>query len=353
MEEVKQEQTENKGQNSQSKWKFFLLGVATLVVLVGIFGVVYTVWAVKNVSDSRAVLKVAELLNLPVARVNGNAIPYSVYMEDLTTLNEFYKNAPEGALPPATEQQISDQVLSRLIVNSLIREIARENQLSVTDEDIKKAKDNIFQQYPSEAEVEAELQLQYGWDIPTYIEKIIKPLVLEQKVSEAFSLGEIATDIEGYDTAEELRASHILFRTDEEGVDENTVKVQAEAVLARAKNGEDFAELASEFGSDATKDEGGDLGWFGKGVMVPEFEVGAFATEVGQVSAELIKTQFGYHIIKVTDKRDVRNFGVYLNDKIDNANVEMLIKKVHDPLEEYRAAKENVTDQQEAIDQSY
>ncbi len=337
-EAVKKESAEETKQ-PQGKWKFFLLGIATIVVLAGIFGVAYTVWAVNNLSKSPTVLKVAEVLNLPVARVNGVAIPYYSYMDDIMTLDDFYKKAPAGTFPDASEQDISDQVLSRLIVNSLIKQMAVENNINVTDDDIQQAKDSIFAQYGSEADVEAELQDQYGWDIPTYVEKIIKPLVLEQKVSDAFNAGEIASDQTQYSAQDEIRASHILFRTDGEDADPEAIKKQAEEVLQRAQNGEDFAELAKEYGSDATQDSGGDLGWFSKGMMVPEFEDAAFATEVGQVHDGLVETQFGYHIIKVTDKRSARDFNEYLNDQIMNAQVEMSIKKVHDPLEAYKQAQ--------------
>ncbi|OGH81713.1 MAG: hypothetical protein A3F93_03115 [Candidatus Magasanikbacteria bacterium RIFCSPLOWO2_12_FULL_34_7] len=351
MEEQKEEALSKTNKNEQVKWKFFLMGIAVIVVLIGIFGVVYTVIAVRNLSTSPTVLKVAEVLNLPVLRVNGSAIPYVTYMDDLSTLNEFYSKAPEGAVPPSGEA-VSDQVLSRLIVNSLIKDIARENQLTVTEEDIQKLKDEIFAQYASEAEVEVELQEQYGWDMATYIEKIIKPLVTEQKVSEAFEAGEINVGDEVYQLTDEVRASHILFRTDEEGVDLDDVKKNAEEVLARAKSGEDFASLATEFGSDATKEVGGDLGWFGQGMMVPEFEGPAFSTPVGQVNDQLVETQFGYHIIKVTDKRSVRNFGEYLDNRINDAKIEILIDKVHDPLEEYRRlqALNNTTQENSAQD---
>lgn len=337
---VKQETIAETNKPGQIKWKFFAMGIAALVVLVGVMGIAYTVWAVKDASESPFVLKVAEVLNLPVARVNSAVIPYYTYIEDVQTLNEFYKKAPEGVFPPTTEQAISDQVLSRLIVNSLVKDIARENKLFVTAEDIQEAKNNIFAQYNSEEEVKTELQMQYGWSIETYINKILKPLILERKVTDAFVAGEIAANEAGYEAEDEIKASHILFRTsDDEGnpienLDE--VKKQAEEVMERAKNGEDFAELASEFGSDSTKDMGGDLGWFGRGMMVPEFEEAAFATEAGQVHNGLVETQFGYHVVKVIEQRKARNFGLYLNDKIKQAKVEILVKKVHDPLEEFR-----------------
>lgn len=104
-----------------------------------------------------------------------------------------------------------------------------------------------------------------------------------------------------YSTPEQVRASHILLNT--EGKDDAAVKKRAEEILAKAKSGADFAKLATEYTEEeAGKARGGDLDFFGRGQMVPEFEKVAFSLQPGQIS-DVVKTQFGYHIIKVTDKR--------------------------------------------------
>jgi peptidyl-prolyl cis-trans isomerase D len=109
------------------------------------------------------------------------------------------------------------------------------------------------------------------------------------------------TNIEQFSTPEQVRASHILLKT--EGKDDAEVKKQAEDVLKQVKAGGDFAALATKYSEDeVSKIKGGDLDFFGKGRMVPEFEKYAFDNAPGSVS-DLIKSQFGYHIIKVTDKR--------------------------------------------------
>ena len=108
-------------------------------------------------------------------------------------------------------------------------------------------------------------------------------------------------NIQQYSTPEQIRASHILLKT--EGKDDAAVKKQAEEILAKVKAGADFAELAKKNSQDeGSAVKGGDLDFFGRGQMVPEFDKAAFSMKPGEIS-DLVKSQFGYHIIKVTDKR--------------------------------------------------
>jgi peptidyl-prolyl cis-trans isomerase D len=105
-----------------------------------------------------------------------------------------------------------------------------------------------------------------------------------------------------YSTPEQIRASHILLKT--EGKDEAAVRKQAEDILQKVKAGGDFAALAKQFSEDeVSSSKGGDLDYFGRGAMVPEFEQAAFGMKAGDVS-DLVKTSFGFHIIKIVDKRE-------------------------------------------------
>jgi peptidyl-prolyl cis-trans isomerase D len=106
-----------------------------------------------------------------------------------------------------------------------------------------------------------------------------------------------------YEKPEEIRARHILFRLDPNASEQEKVKVRekAQQVLAKAKSGTDFAELAKQYSEDSTASNGGDLGFFKRGQMVPSFEKAAFSLEPGQIS-DLVESPFGIHIIKVEAK---------------------------------------------------
>jgi len=124
----------------------------------------------------------------------------------------------------------------------------------------------------------------------------------EQQVSDYYD-----DNLEMFKQEEEVRASHILFKVNREATEEeeNKIKEKALSILERARAGEDFAALAKEYSEGPTGEKGGDLGYFSKGRMVKPFEEAAFALKKGEIS-DLVKTSFGYHIIKVEDIKEAR-----------------------------------------------
>lgn len=112
--------------------------------------------------------------------------------------------------------------------------------------------------------------------------------------------------IDQYKLEDRAHVAHILFKTvgmtDAEAAE---VKKKAEDVLNKAKHGGNFADLAKQYSEDSTKDKGGDLGWIVRGQTVPEFEAAAFSLPKGSIS-DLVKTQYGFHIIQVLDRETAR-----------------------------------------------
>lgn len=110
-------------------------------------------------------------------------------------------------------------------------------------------------------------------------------------------------------TNAQVKASHIIIKTQNDDGTEmsqdkvDSAKKQIDEIYKKIKAGEDFAKLAKQYSQDASKDAGGDLGFFSKGQMVKEFEEVAFSMKVGEVS-EPFKTKYGYHVVKLTDKKE-------------------------------------------------
>lgn len=125
----------------------------------------------------------------------------------------------------------------------------------------------------------------------SYFRKHVVDAVTDEEVKARYE-----KEIAALPKQEEVNARHILVKTEEE----------AKAVIADLDAGKDFAELAKAKSEDSNKDDGGDLGWFSKGRMVPEFEEAAYALEKGAYTKTPVQSQFGFHVIKLEDRRDVQ-----------------------------------------------
>ena len=112
------------------------------------------------------------------------------------------------------------------------------------------------------------------------------------------------SNLDRFKQSEQVKASHILIPVDPKADDAEKAKArkQIETIQKKVKKGEDFEALAKEHSGCPSNTKGGDLGYFGQGQMVKPFEEAAFALEPGQVS-DIVETRFGYHLIKVTDKK--------------------------------------------------
>lgn len=313
-----------------NRGKFFASGALVVVIFVGIVALAAVFFGIRNLSSQPAVVQFARVMGISIAKINGIPISYADYMEDMTLLRKFYEGQIALGMPPLAEEEISDQVLSRLAINALIMDHAEKYGVSVSKEEVANSPmlAQLVAPFGTREAAEAEMQKRYGLTFDLYVAKVVTPVMLEQKLQEAFAAGD-SDEGKPYEE-EQARARHILFQVVDPKEDA-TVKKEAQTVLERIKGGEDFATLAQEFGSDGTKDQGGDLGWFGRGRMVPAFESAVFAAQAGTLISELVKTEFGYHIVKVEDKRTGRNYSAFMGDQLRLAQVEILNPKVHNP----------------------
>ncbi len=199
-----------------------------------------------------------------VARVNGSEIHRSEIMDAMQALGPQAQQMPPQVIYP--------QLLQKVIVTKLVAAKGYADNLQ-SDKDVK---DRLKQ---AEASLVAE----------TYVHKAIQPKITEDKIKKKYD--ELAAK---YKPQDEVRARHILVKTEDEAKD----------VIKQLKGGADFAKLAEEKSQDkGSAKQGGDLGYFPQGAMVKPFADAAFAMKVGDVSDTPVKTDFGYHIIKVEDRR--------------------------------------------------
>ncbi|REJ07268.1 peptidylprolyl isomerase [Halobacillus trueperi] len=200
------------------------------------------------------------------------------------TKEEFYQEL---------KSQYGEQVLQTLVMKEVLA-----NNYEVSDEEVNKELETIKEQYGDNFE---NILQQNGFaDEEAFKETIRMSLLQEKAASEGIEISEEEMK-NYYDRMKtEVQASHILVS------DEETAK----EVKEKIDNGEDFGELAAEYSSDGSAQQGGKLGWFGPGEMVAEFEDKAYELEPGEVS-EPVQSQFGYHVIKVTDKRDKEDIKPY------------------------------------------
>ncbi len=258
-----------------------------------------------------------------VATVNGQDITveefeqvYNIQKKSIEMLygeEALTKEISEGV---TFADQLKEDVLQQIIDVNIMYKEAEKEKLLPTDKEVEEKYKEIKTQIDSDEEYKKSLE-EAGVD-DAYIKKEQKQILALENYQENFLKEHEVTDEEAkkyYDEhkdefyIDEVRASHILISTRNENneplstKEKEKAKQKAEEILAKVKAGEDFATLAKENSDDpGSAANGGDLDFFGKGVMVEEFETAAFGLNVGEIS-EIVETDFGYHIIKVTDKK--------------------------------------------------
>ncbi len=207
-----------------------------------------------------------------LADVNGTAITTQDFKNEVDRLPPYLKpmvQSPEG----------KKELLDSMVVREIILEQAKKDGVDKSKEVADRLED-----------------LSKRLIVETYLKKKVEQ---EAQISDAELKKFYDENKDKFKTGEQLRASHILVKSEKEAQD----------ILAQLKSGANFADLAKKYSTDSTASKGGDLGWFSKGAMVPEFDKAAFGLKEGELSG-IVKTKFGYHIIMVTGIRPagIRDF---------------------------------------------
>ena len=203
--------------------------------------------------------------NKILAKVNGKEIT----QDDINFM--FANLNPEIAsqfVGPEGEKRLLEEAVNQKLLLNYANELNFEEEESFKKE-LNKLKENLLSQF--------------------MIRQILEKITVSDEEAKEF----YDNNQDYFVTKEQVRASHILVNDNE----------KADELFEKISNGENFEELAKEHSSCPSSSVGGDLNFFRKGQMVPEFEEAAFNLSIGEISKP-VKTQFGYHIIKLTDKKD-------------------------------------------------
>lgn len=229
----------------------------------------------------------------------------------------------------AMKDKYGDELIQQLVIEKVLSK-----KYEVTEEELDKKINEIKDQLG--ANFELALQ-QYGYDSEEDLRETFKVAILQEKAAmEEIDVTEEELK-EYYDNwMPEIKARHILVDNEE----------TAKEVKKKLEEGAKFEDLAAEYSTDpGSAQNGGDLGWFGKGEMVPEFEEAAYSLDVNEVS-EPVESSFGWHIIQVTDKKEKKSFEEMKDEleyelklsKIDGTVVQEAMKR------ELKAAGLNIED---------
>jgi peptidyl-prolyl cis-trans isomerase C len=262
------------------------------------------------------------------ASVNGKPISKSLYDQQLSIFQK--QTAQQGR--PLTDEQLaraSKEILEGLIVFELLYQQSQKVGIKVKEQSIDEQVDSINTRKRNEAEFKKAMDEMKLSD-EEIREQIHRRLAVNQlidtevrekiKVSNEESKKFYQDNPNMFKQPEQVRASHILIKVGPEA--DESAKTQArkkiEAVQKKVGEGKDFGSLAKAESEGPSAKREGDLGFFSRGQMVKPFEDAAFALKVGQVSP-IVETQFGYHLIKVTDKKPPRT--------IDYAEVQLRLEQ--------------------------
>ena len=230
-------------------------------------------------------LTVAASIGLAACSNPGDEVVVSTSAGDITQ-EEFYNHVKDIA---------GDQLLQQVVVEKILSDKYKVTDEEI-DEELKAVKDELGEGYEAALAQEnlTEEKLKTNIRFSLLQQKAVADVEVTDEEIQKY-----------YDQAsKELNARHILVEDE----------ALAKELVEKLKAGGDFAALAKENSTDpGSGEKGGDLGWFTIGTMVPAFNDAAYALEIDEIS-EPVKSDFGYHIIQVLDKRDVKDYGT-LEDK--------------------------------------
>jgi peptidyl-prolyl cis-trans isomerase C len=284
----------------------------------------------------------ATVLPDPVAKVNGVSISAAEYQRAQKVI---LNGQTLDKVPAERRKDLQDHIITQLTSAELLYQGAQKLEIKDLDSQIEAKMSQGKKRFKSEQEFEkaikemnitpAELKEYTRRDV--LISNFIQSTIVSKiKVSEDEIKKFYDQNIDKFKKDETVKASHILIGIDSKSTDADKKKAREKAEKLRKEiaGGADFNELAKGNSTCPSSQQGGDLGYFGKGQMVPEFEKAAFSMKKGDVS-DVVETKFGFHIIKVTDKKSAET--IELKDAKPRLEDFLKGQKVNAAVNEYLA----------------
>lgn len=253
--------------------KFITSILIFIILLIAVFGVGICRYSWDD-AFSNFLLK---FIPYPAVIVENDFILYKDYKKDIdTVLNNFEKNKVDNF----DEERVVNGLLGRLITNKIVENMAKNYGISVTGKELENNLAGYINDAGSKEEFEKIINDLYLWDINDFKNRLIKPVLLADKVN-----------------------NYIIW-SEEFNKDKKQIADEILLVFKQDSSQKKFIETAKFRSEDlSTADKGGDLGWFGRGEMVKEFDEVAFNLSVGEIS-NVVKTKYGFHIIRVDEIKD-------------------------------------------------
>jgi len=281
------------------------------------------------------------------AVVNGTVITMGEVEREMSIVQARI-SARGGRLSDAQVSDMRPKVLENLIDRELLFQESRNRDIKVEETEVNKRLSGLKKRFPDKAQFKKMLS-EMKMSEKALNSKVRQEIAIQKFIEKQFANDVSIQDSEikaYYDSHTDsfkqpgkVRASHILLKVDPKADKSTRAKVQKklEEVRKRLEKGEDFAALAREFSECPSKKKGGDLGFFSRGQMAKPFEDASFALETGKMSG-IVKTRFGYHLIKATDKKPEKKLAYKdVKEKVGNYLGKMKIRdKVLAFLEKYR-----------------
>lgn len=257
------------------KWfskRLVLIIISVVVFLFFLFGMI-GLGAYRFNWDNHFVNGLLRVYPYPAAIVDGEIISYYNWRVQLKGVLQLARAQQVNATPTEVQTQVMDKMVYDVVLNKL----ARKSHIKVTKQDLDARFVEVQKELGGADKAQQEIKRLFGWDEKAFRKYILYSDVLRSKLQASLTQSPDAWA---------------------------KIEVVAQEALTQVKEGKKtFEELAKQYSADTgSASQGGDLGWFPRGVMVKEFEDAAFALSPGETS-DLIKTQYGYHIIKVEEKR--------------------------------------------------